>query len=191
MFEEVNNKIINNEKINNQKGVTLIMLIIAVAMIAIVASFAVFYSQNTTPEAKMASAYSSLKTVKDACGNAATLIELNPNEYDDYYFFGNNIQNVYTDMSEINELAVKCGLDSSLDFSERTYIIKPAETSGEELILKNLELKSITDTYVVDLEKNNYYILEGIKQVDGTILYEYRDIVSAYEILVGNLNNSL
>lgn len=173
-----------------QKGVSLIMLVIAIAMIAIVASYAIFYSQNTTPEAKLARAYSSLKTVKDACGNAMMLIELNPNEYDEFYFFGDNIHQIHQDATALNEIAVDCGLSSSLDFSERTYLIKPAEIDEEEIILKNLELKGIQDTYIVDLEKDRYYVLDGIEYLDGTTLYEYRSIVSAYEMLVGSINNN-
>jgi len=175
--------------ISNKNGVSIIMLVIAVAMIAIVASFAVYYAQNTTPEAKMASGYASLKVVKDACDNAVTLIELNPNEYYEEYFFGKNVHEKYNDLAQLNELAVNCGLSSSLDFSQRTYEIKPPETSEEEVIIKNLELKSIQDTYIVDLEKDKYYVLKGIEFMDGNIIYEYRDVVSAYQILVGDLNN--
>ena len=72
----------------SNKGVSIIMLIITVIMMAIIVSFAVFYSQNITPEAKLAKAYSSIKSVKDACDNAEGFINLDQNEYDDYFFFG-------------------------------------------------------------------------------------------------------
>ena len=160
------------------------MLIIAVVMMAIIVSFAVFFSQDTTPEAKLASAYSSLKVIKDACDNAETLIELNPAEYDDYYFFGYNIQHNITDAAELNEYATKCGLASSVNFSDRTFIIKPAETDEEERILKNLELKGVSSTYVVDLDNEKYYIVGGAEKVDGEKLYEYKAIIRAYEMLV-------
>lgn len=168
----------------NQKGVTIIMLIIAIAMIAIVVTFAVFYSKDTTPEAKLASAYASLKSVKDSCDNALMLIEINPLEYDEYYFFGNNIHHTITDSDELNSYAANCGLASSADFSDRTYLIKPAENEEEKRILQNLELKGVTSTYIVDLEKNDYYIVGGAERVDGNIVYEYKDIVTAYDILV-------
>lgn len=171
------------EVLNNKKGVSIIMLIIAVVMMAIIVSFAVFFSQDTTPEAKLASAYSSLKVVKDACDNAETLIEINPAEYDDYYFFGYSIKHNITDTAELEEYAENCGVTSS-DFSERTFIIKPAETDEEERILKNLELKGVSSTYVVDLDNEKYYIVGGAERVDGGELYEYKDIVRAYEMLV-------
>lgn len=173
-----------NKILNAQKGVSVIMLIIAVVMMAIIVSFAVFYSQDTTPEAKLASAYSSLKAVKDACDNAETLMELNPAEYDDYYFFGYNVQHNISDTLELNEYAVECGLASYLDFSERTFMIKPASNEEEERILKNLELKGVANTYVVDLDNDKYYIVGGTKRADDRVLYEYKDIVRAYEMLV-------
>ena len=71
--------------VNNQNGVSLIMLAIAIMMMLIIVSFAVFNSQNTTPEAKVAASLSSLASVKDACENALGLIELNPKDYDDFY----------------------------------------------------------------------------------------------------------
>ena len=54
----------------------------------------------------------------------------------------------------------------------------------EKRILENLELKGITSTYVVDLENNNYYIVGGAERVDGSTVYEYKEIVTAYDILV-------
>ena len=169
---------------NNKKGVSLIMLVIAIAMMAIIVSFAVFNSQNTTPEAKLASTYSSLKTIKDSCDNALTLIEVNSDEYDEYYFFGHNIQNKISDLTELNKVAINCGLSSSNSFSDRTYIIKPAETEDEKRVLENLELKGVSNVYVVDLENENYYIVGGIDLTDGTRAYEYKDIMKSYKLLV-------
>lgn len=169
--------------IKNKKGVSLIMLVIAIAMMAIIVSFAVFNSQNTTPEAKLASTYSSLKAIKDSCDNALMLMELDPNAYDEYYFFGNNIQYRITDLTELNKIAVNCGLPSSSSFSDRTYIIKPAETEDEKRVLANLELKSVANTYVVDLENENYYIVGGIDLTNGTKAYEYKDIMKSYQLL--------
>lgn len=173
-----------NKILNDKKGVSILMLIIAVVMMAMIVSFAVYYSEDTTPEAKLASAYSSLKVIKDACDNAETLIELNPKEYDDYYFFGYSIKHNITSETELDEYAQNCGLESSLDFSDRTFMIKPAETDEEERILKNLELKGVSSIYVVDLDNKKYYIVGGTKRIDGGELYEYKDIVKAYEMLV-------
>lgn len=177
--------------IQNEKGVSVIMLIIAIAMMAIIVSFAVFYSKDTTPEAKLASAYSSLKTIKEACDNAQMLIELNPAEYDEYYFFGNNLQYKITNSSELSNLITKCGLTSIDDLSERTYIIKPEDGEEEKRVLENLELKGVTNTYIVDLENKKYYLVGGAKRVDSLgnssgdeSVYEYKDVIEAYEMLI-------
>ena len=165
---------------SEEKGVSLIMLIITIAMMAIIVSFAVYNSKNTTPEAKLASAYVSLKSVKDACDNAVMLGEMKPDEYDEYYFFGKNIQHSDVDISVYK---TKCGLTAGEDFSERTYIIKPEETKEDKRILENLELKGITSTYVVDLENDNYYIYGGVALNNETKAYEYKEIMKAYKLL--------
>ncbi|MBO5143818.1 MAG: hypothetical protein J6C46_12665 [Clostridia bacterium] len=179
-----------SKKLKEQKGVSIIMLIVAIAMMAIVVSFAVFNSKDTTLEAKLASAYSSVKAVKDACDNAEMLIELNPNEYDEFYFFGHNLEYKLTE-AERDDYATRCNLSGSTDFSERTYIIKPADSEDEEAlkeeknILENLEIKGISYTYVVDLEKEKYYILDGVLGLGGNRVHEYTDIIKEYELIVG------
>ncbi len=188
-------KIIKNnftkDIIKNQKGVSLIMLVIAIVMMLIIVSFAVFNSQNTTPEAKVASSLSSLASIKDACENALGLIELNPEEYDDYYFFGNNIHNKINSAggllsdSEKQEYAKECGLGETYTFNDETYVIKPAETDEEKRILKNLEIKNISETYIVDLQNKEYYVVGGVEHADGAKAYEYKDILRSYEMLVG------
>ena len=188
--ELIRNNFIENI-FRNQKGVSLIMLVIAIVMMLIIVTFAVFNSKNTTPEAKVAASLSSLASIKDACENALGLIELNPEEYDEYYFFGNNIHHkrnstgsVLSD-SEKQEYAKECGLGESYTFNDDTYVIKPAETEEEKRILKNLEIKNISDTYIVDLLNKEYYIVGGVEHADGAKAYEYKDILRTYEMLVG------
>ena len=118
-----------------QSGVSIIMLVITIAMMAIIVSFAVFSSQNITPEAKLASAYSSIKAVKDACDNAMTMIEINGDEYDEYYFFGKNIQSLLTP-GELDTIAQNCGLTSASKFSDRTYMIKNSSSENDKRILE-------------------------------------------------------
>lgn len=119
------------------------------------------------------------------------LIELNPDEYDEYYFFGNNIHHKRTSDdavlsdSEKQEIAKDCGLGEGYTFNEDTYLIKPAETDEEKKVLENLGLKSVTSAYVVDLLNEQYYIVGGIEHASGEKIYEYKDIVKSYEMLVG------
>lgn len=174
----------NVTSLKNNKGVSLIMLVIAVIMMIIIVSFAVFSSKNTTPEAKLAAAYTSLKAVKDASTNALMLIEINPDEYDEYDFFGHNIQFNNSDL-ELNNIKQDCGIATTgEEFSNRTYKIAPATNDEEKRILEKLDLKGITATYIVDLENNKYYILGGVERVDGGTLYEYREIETSYQMLV-------
>lgn len=188
----LNNKNYSKEKnicIKNNKGISLIMLIVAILMMLIIVTLAVFYSRNTTPEAKFASDYYSLTSVKNACEDAKMLIEINPNKYDEYYFFGNNIYNkksgdvLLTDADRSN-IAKECGLDETYEFNDETYVIYPAISEEDERILENLELKGITKTYIVDLQNTEYYVLGGIKHSSGDKVYEYKDVVSSYEMLV-------
>lgn len=190
MFENLITKMKKNTEstsLNNKKGITIIMLIITVIMMIIIVSFAVFNAPKSTEEAKIAKAYTSLKTIKEACENALYYIEINPTEYDEYYFFGSNLQNkINTGMLtgiDINDLATKFGLASEADFSSRTYVIKPAETDEEQRILKNLELKGVEETYIVDLENDKYYILNGVNRGEEDDVYEYKDILLSYEML--------
>lgn len=178
---------VKNRKSNS--GISLIMLVITIVMMAIIVSFAVFSTQNTSDEAKFVSAYSSLKAVKDAVEDAEGLIEINPSLYDDYYFFGNEIKYSIKDESEKEQLAKDCGLESIDQFGERTFLIGKGETEEEKRILENLELKGISNKYVVDLDNDKYYLVNGIshKKSDDSeeteTLYEYRDMLMVYELL--------
>lgn len=189
MSNKINFKNNNTKKtlLNNQKGVTIIMLIIAIVMMIIIVSFAVFNAQNSTEEAKFARAYSSLKAIKEACENATYLIEINPEEYDEQYFFGNNLKyNIDNNILQgitMSKIVTECGLTSETELSESTYLIKNAETDEEKRVLRNLELKGLEDVYVVDLENEKYYLLGGVSREDDTTYYEFRDIMLSYEML--------
>lgn len=169
----------------NNKGVSIIMLVITIAMMAIIVSFSVFSSKNITPEARLAAAYANIKTVKDACDNAMTMIEINPVEYDEYYFFGDNIQTLMT-ATNLESIIADCGLTSTADISERTYVINYTDSDNNKRILERLELKGVENTYIVDLENEKYYILHGAERSDGNKVYEYKDILRAYQMLTDN-----
>ena len=186
IIKNIKHNDINATFIKNQKGVSMIMLVIAVLMMIIIASIAVYNAPKSRDEANFVKDYASLKAVKEACENALYLIEINPAEYSEYYFFGNNMQfNVENDVidMEMSEIAQKCGLTSQNDFSSRTYIISGGITDEEKRTLKRLELKDIEDMYVVDLENAKYYILNGIERENDETLYEYQDILLSYKML--------
>lgn len=175
--------------LTNNKGISFIMLVITVLMMAIIVSFAVFSSRNITPESKLAAAYASLKAVKEACDNAQNLIEINPNEYDEYYFFGQNVHELVGE-SELQTLLGKFGFEDFSNpnevISKRTYLIKNTTSDNDKRILERLELSNVSSTYLVDLENEKYYILNGVERVDDLMIYEYKDIVKEYNILIQN-----
>ena len=165
--------------LRNNKGVTVTMFVITIVLMILIASFAVFYSQDVAPEAKLAAAYSSLKEIRDACNRAILEIELDPSTYDEYYFFGNNIRK---DGSNLTKLAERCGVVPDA-FSERTYNIANDDTADNKRRIERLEISSISESYVVDLENEKYYIVGGVKRANGEIVFEFRDIELMYDMI--------
>ena len=47
--------------IKNNKGVTMMLLVITIILMIILTYLAIFYSQNTAPEARIARAYNNIK----------------------------------------------------------------------------------------------------------------------------------
>lgn len=164
-------------RVKNNKGITIMMLVITVIIMLILVMFAVYYSRNAAVEARIAAAYTSLKEVKEACERAIIEIELDPSTYDEYYFFGRNVQ---TDGSNLAEIQEKCG---GVTLSERSYKISDSTDDENKRRLDNLEISKIKDTFIVDLENKKYYILDGVKKADGNKVYEYREIQLSYDML--------
>jgi len=157
------------------------MLVITVIIMLILVAFAVFYSRNTAVEATIATAYTSLKEVKNACARALFEIELDPSTYDEYYFFGRSIQ---LDGSDVADLTERCGGSSEVSFSNRTYKISDSTDDENKRRLERLEITQIHNTYIVDLENNKFYLLDGVKRANDTKVYEYRDIELLYTDLL-------
>ena len=171
--------------LKSNKGVSLIMLVITIILMIILASYAVYYSYNIAPEAKLAAAFTSLKEIKNACNRAILEIEMDPSNYDEYYFFGDSIQKEENDTGVsgfVQKLAEKCGVTAD-DFSERTYLISNDGTDASKRRLVNLEISSISESYIVDLENEKYYILGGVKRANKEYVYEYRDIELMYDMI--------
>lgn len=178
-------------KKNTNKGVTIVMLVITIIVMIIMTSFAIFYSTNIAPEARIAATFSSLKEVKTACHRALNEIEMDPANLDEYTFFGKNIYQDYTS-SQIDELRVRCGLTNpeENDFSERTYIISGSEEENVRRRVEKLEITNLGNfEFVADLGNDKYYVIDGVERIDDVnpsnskIAYEYRDIELLYSML--------
>lgn len=165
----------------NNKGVTIMMLVITVILMLILVAFAVYYSRNTAVEATIAKEYTSLKEIKEACTRALFEIELDPSTYDEYYFFG---KSVFLDGSDVDDLTQRCGGSAGVNFSERTYQLSDSTDDENKRRLERLEITQIHNTYIIDLENQKYYLLDGVKRADDTKVYEYRDIELLYSDLL-------
>lgn len=181
-----------NNVLKNNHGVTIVMLVITVIILLMLTAFAVFYSNNIAPEARVAAAYSSLKEIKDRCEGAVADVEERPEQYDEFYFFGKTITREVADgiitQSELDDYAIKCGLSDASEFGERTYRITPGEDQSVKARIKALELSSISGSYIVDLDNDKYYIVGGVKRKTGDFFYEYKDIQRMYEMLTKSEN---
>ncbi len=164
----------------NNKGVTRIMLVITVIVLLRLTTFAICYSNDIGPEAKLASAYNSLSEIRRACMEAQSSIALKPDEYDIYYFFGKNI---HDDGSNVEDIAKRCGLKRVDDFGKNTYKITPENDDEVKRRLNRLELSTVNAAYIVDLDNNKYYVVDGIKRKTEDYVYEYREIEQLYDIL--------
>lgn len=156
----------------NQKGITLIQLVITIVVMIILASMAIFQGGNVTTEAMIAREYESLREVKKAVEQTVLLMEMNPEDYKEEEIFGGSISK--------DAYYKRVGLTSSDELSDRTYSISKSNE-------KNFELDKIPDekVYIVDLENKKYYILDGVQKEDGEIIYEYKDILKIYNMLSG------
>lgn len=159
----------------NQKGITLIQLVITIIVIVIITSFAVFQGSNVTTEATIAKEYESIKEIKKAVEQALQMIEINPKEYKESEIFGvplsNNDKKNYYD---------RIGLTSANELSDRTYII--TKDNQEKFQLEKINEEQV---YIVDLDKEKYYILDGVQRDNRDIVYEYTDILKTYNMLSG------
>lgn len=167
-------------KFNNNQGVSIITLVLTIIVMLMVTSFAVYYSTNITPEARVASIYTSLKEVRRACMEAKSSIVLRPDLYDEFDFFGKSI---FTDGSDVEDIAKKCGLTSSDKFSQSTYKVSPKIDDENKRRVEKLEISNVDREYICDIGNNKYYVLGGVKRQTGEISYEYNDIESMYNLL--------
>ncbi len=166
----------------NNKGVTMMLLVLTIILMIMIAFLAVYYSQNIAPEARVATAYSSLKTIRDTCKGVFLIYD---SSRDEYYYFGKNIREEHS--AEINDYAKRCGLSDSNEFGERTYVLDPFSIKEEDKRrLKNLELSNLNSIFVVDLDNDKYYLVDGVTRIDYDLaskVYEYQDIQRMYDMI--------
>ncbi len=156
------------------------MLVITIILMIILSSYAIYYSENIAPEAKLGAAYTSLTNIKGACERALNEIAMGADDVNEFYFFGNNIR---TDGTDLDDLAKRCGLESSELFGTRTYLIGIEDTPENQRRVANLEITGMKQSYVVDLDNEKYYVLDGVRKADKAMVYEYKDIKSSYQML--------
>lgn len=157
----------------NQKGVTLIQLVITIIIIVILTSFAVFQGSNVTTEATIAKEYESIKEIKKAVEQTLQMIEINPDAYKEREIFGVALSN-----SDKQKYYARIGLASANELSNRTYVITMENQEKFEL-----EKISEEQIYIVDLDNEKYYILDGVQRDGRDIVYEYTDILKMYNML--------
>ncbi len=179
----------------NNKGVTMMMLIITIIMLFILISISVYSSQRTSSEAKFTSIYESLLNVKSACNNALNLIEVSyatgedgdGEIIDEFYFFGNTVMQEGLDIVELKE---KCGLPSDDSGSgdvlgSRTYLIENTRDESDKRRLERLGIKNLSIKVVADLDNDKYYVYDGAKRKDDAYkVYELNDFIKSYDTLV-------
>lgn len=155
-----------------QKGVTLIQLVVLIIVLLIIVSFAIFSVDNITDESIIAREYESLKEVKIGVDQTLNLIEMNPEKYKEEEKFVDNIS------GKKDEYYSRIGLDSASELSDRSYLIN-SENQDKLEINKILEERS----YVVDLENEKYYIVDGVQRKGKERIYEYSDISREFNLL--------
>ncbi len=151
--------------LKNEKGVSLIQVIVTMIIAILIASFAIWYAKNTSTEAKLTRIYNEMSTVKDACKDALVINELNPDEYPLSKLFTKKITT--EDVSDF-------GIDASVDV-ENLYVITPENA-------ENLELEKVKNTYIYDAENDKLYIQGGFTRIgQDEVGYEFKDVMRLYK----------
>ncbi|MBQ9266876.1 MAG: hypothetical protein IJ217_01095 [Clostridia bacterium] len=152
----------------NERGVTLASVIVAIIIIIIIASFAIWYSSNTSTEAKLARAYAEVHSVKEAYENAKTLNEINPTTYP--------ISSLFEPVTEswLQSNYARIGLFSPDAGADNLYLITPDNAY-------KIELEKILGEYVVDMATDKVYLVDGFyRNNENSIVYEFKDIEMLY-----------
>ena len=159
----------------DNKGVSLVQVIIAIVIIIIITSFAIWYASNTSTEAKLTRIYAEITAVKEGYDNAKMLNEVNSTAYD-------------FSKIESSEVYIKGNYESK----EIEFMDKISDTSELYLVTpdnaKEIEVEKIVFDYVIDGKTGNVYLIGGYEsrldenlKNNVTVVYEYKDIVREYQ----------
>ncbi len=154
----------------NDKGISLLQVLISIIIIIMISSFAILYSSHTSTEAKLARLYSEMSAVKDAYKNALMLNELNPDEYSLETLFPDKVTNEW-----ISDNYARIGFSSKPSEAIGWYLITPENA-------ENIELEKVQGTYVIDNTNDLIYLLDGFsREGQEETVYEYEDILKLYK----------
>lgn len=153
----------------NEKGITLIQVVIAVVMITLIASFAVLNSNDTAVETRIAKAYNEIIEVKKA------IIELKMLDEDELKIVlsGDKLENLdgYTNLSSYNKP------------DQEYYILEFENNDKKDMLLDTLELRNIENNYIVnikDIENIEIFLEKGVK-VRNEVFYSDDEIIEKYK----------
>ena len=153
----------------NNKGISLIQLIVAIIIMMIITSFALWYASNTSTEAKLARIYAEIKTVKEAYENAIILNEVSEGTYD--------LESLSTTEESIIS---QFGADETADLlseitdKSKLYLVTPENA-------KELEIEKLTMEYVIDGKTGEVYIIGGFARANENPKYSASQITKLYE----------
>ena len=148
-----------------EEGVTLIQTVIAVVMIALIASFAIFNSRDTVVETRVAKVYNEILTVKKAVLELEMLEEKGME-----IFTESKIQN----LDSYPEIA-------SHGKANQEYYYLDFEKEGN-LLQEKLDIRNIENNYIVNvknIEDIEIFLVNGVK-IRNEIFYKDDEIIEKY-----------
>lgn len=152
----------------NEKGITLIQTVIAVVMIAIIASFAILNSNDTVVETRIAKVYNEIKEVKKS------IIEIKILDEDE-------IKNVLSG-DKIDDLAGYPNLAKYKKPDQEYYLLEFENEEKRNMLLDTLELRNIENNYIVnvkDIENIEVFLEKGVK-IRNEVFYSEPEIIEKY-----------
>ena len=157
----------------NNNGVTMLQIVISVVVMLIILSVSVFYGQNVTKEAKIASIYNEIKEIESIVKEAHLLNDITVKE--DSISFYDEIDAPKVDKTVYSkELA---GAESG-DF----YYLDFTKSRKLENVLG---IERVKNDYILDLLNLNIYLVGGVsipESSDGSevVKYDSDEIVKYY-----------
>ena len=148
------------------KGFSMIQMVVTVIIIIVVAAFAIFYSGDTTKEAKLAKVFNEITEIKNAISQVKVLNEIDPVTYSYSNLFGESIADMTTYYSKI-------GIDPETQSGTEYYFLINRNDK------KALEMERVEYEYIFEMNSGKIYLIDGVAR-NGEIIYEYDDIFRQY-----------